>query len=89
MDYRIRRSGSRSVKGGAILPSQSIYKARLACAVMAKREDLPEMESNHADVTWRMKWGKRLSEGQTMTEYLLILEAIATVAFITYAVMIQ
>jgi Flp pilus assembly pilin Flp len=33
--------------------------------------------------------GKRLSKGQTMTEYALILAAIAIVVFITYEVMGQ
>jgi Flp pilus assembly pilin Flp len=33
--------------------------------------------------------GKRLSKGQTMTEYALILAAVAIVVFITYEVMGQ
>jgi Flp pilus assembly pilin Flp len=33
--------------------------------------------------------GKRLSQGQTMTEYALILAAVAIVVFITYEVMGQ
>ena len=32
--------------------------------------------------------GKRLSKGQTMTEYALILAAVAIVVFITYEVMV-
>jgi len=36
-----------------------------------------------------IEWGKRLSKGQTMTEYALILAAVAIVVFITYEVMGQ
>jgi Flp pilus assembly pilin Flp len=36
-----------------------------------------------------LEWGKRLSKGQTMTEYALILAAVAIVVFITYEVMGQ
>ena len=31
-----------------------------------------------------LEWGKRLSKGQTMTEYALILAAVAIVVFVTY-----
>ena len=36
-----------------------------------------------------LEWGKRLGKGQTMTEYALILAAVAIVVFITYEVMGQ
>jgi Flp pilus assembly pilin Flp len=36
-----------------------------------------------------LEWGKRLRKGQTMTEYALILAAVAIVVFITYEVMGQ
>ena len=35
------------------------------------------------------EWVKRLSRGQTMTEYALILAAVAIVVFVTYEVMGQ
>ena len=35
------------------------------------------------------EWVKRLSKGQTMTEYALILAAVAIVVFVTYEVMGQ
>jgi Flp pilus assembly pilin Flp len=35
------------------------------------------------------EWVKRLSKGQTMTEYALILGAVAIVVFVTYEVMGQ
>ena len=36
-----------------------------------------------------IEWGKRLGKGQTMTEYALILAAVAIVVFVTYEVMGQ
>jgi Flp pilus assembly pilin Flp len=35
------------------------------------------------------EWQKRLSKGQTMTEYALILAAVAVVVFVTYEIMGQ
>jgi Flp pilus assembly pilin Flp len=36
-----------------------------------------------------LEWSKRLGKGQTMTEYALILAAVAIVVFVTYEVMGQ
>lgn len=35
------------------------------------------------------EWARRVSRGQTMTEYALILAAVAIVAYVTYQVMGQ
>jgi Flp pilus assembly pilin Flp len=35
------------------------------------------------------EWNKRLSKGQTMTEYALIMAAVAVVVFVTYETMGQ
>jgi len=44
-------------------------------------------------ITWiylqAREWGRRIRRGQTMTEYALILGAIAVVVYITYEVMGQ
>ena len=36
---------------------------------------------------WAREWHKSLSKGQTMTEYALILAAVAVVVFVTYETM--